>query len=140
MSAAYALGTYAVKAYFMSTEDDLSIARNHFADNLKKRRISGGYTQVEFSKLLGIEQGLLSRLENGARGFTSESLTEYASKLNIQPWELLLPPDISESKLRLISAIRRLPDARIATLLSLLPLDVDAVSGDQSEMPSHKRR
>lgn len=70
-------------------------ARLIFGENLKSRRNSMGYSQVDFAKILGINQGELSQIENGVRGFSSDSLTEFSKSLGVEPWELLRPPAAS---------------------------------------------
>lgn len=65
-----------------------------FGKNLKRLRKQRGLSQEQFAELLGVKQSYLSRMESGARGFTSESLAATAEKLGCQPWELLADPDI----------------------------------------------
>ncbi len=57
---------------------------------LRELRQKRGLTQVELSKLTGIDQGAISRIENGhTGGIEFDVLERLCDALNCQPWDLL---------------------------------------------------
>ena len=60
-------------------------------------RVKRGLTQVQLARLIGLDQSILSRIENGRRRVSTTELAELAAVLKIDPLELLEETPLSEA-------------------------------------------
>lgn len=58
-------------------------------DNLKKIRIQKSITQIEISKILGVDRSFVSNIENGKTNPTLSTITNLAKALCVSINELL---------------------------------------------------
>ena len=63
--------------------------------NIKRYRNYRKWTQAEFAERLDISVNFLSDIENGKRWISPRSIVKIASVLEIEPYELLKPADLS---------------------------------------------
>jgi transcriptional regulator with XRE-family HTH domain len=74
--------------------------RAQFAENLRAIRDYIGLTRDQFCELLGVELSTLISVENADHAPSFDVLEQFASKLNVQVWELFrFDPDFT-SELR----------------------------------------
>mgnify|MGYP003941522159 CR=1 FL=1 len=64
-----------------------------FGSNLRKYRNQRGLSQRELFSLCGIDNGMLSRMENGQINVTLNTLSILATTLEVSCWELLITTD-----------------------------------------------
>lgn len=64
-----------------------------FGSNLRKYRNQRGLSQRELFSLCGIDNGMLSRMENGQINVTLNTLSILATTLEVSCWELLVTTD-----------------------------------------------
>ena len=74
------------------TENEL---RDIVRTNIKRYRNYRKWTQAEFAEKLDISINFLSDIENGKRWISPASMVKFASVLEIEPYELFKPADIS---------------------------------------------
>lgn len=69
---------------------DPSVYLTFVADNVRKRRIALGYTQLECARLLGVgHESYWRGLETASKGLSLERLIMVADVLGCKPGELL---------------------------------------------------
>ena len=66
--------------------------------SLEETRKSAGYSQSEFSKLLGIAQSTYCQYERGKRAVPVEVAKRICQKLNVAEAEIFLPKMFTVSK------------------------------------------
>lgn len=71
---------------------DVAIYRT-FGSNLRKYRNQRGLSQRALFSLCGIDNGMLSRMENGQINVTLNTLSILATTLEVSCWELLVATD-----------------------------------------------
>lgn len=69
-------------------------SKNIVGDNIKRLRLSSGFTQEELALSSGLSQGYINQLENGKRNFTQKSLERIACELHVDMYRLLMEGDI----------------------------------------------
>jgi transcriptional regulator with XRE-family HTH domain len=70
------------------TESDL---RAVLGENLKKYRISKGFSQAKLAEILDISPNFISDIETGKRWLSSDTLVNISKALDVQAYELLRP-------------------------------------------------
>lgn len=68
--------------------------RQHIGENLKRIREQKGLTQKEMAKLLGYSFGGYVKIEQGARGISTEKIYKVADKIGCSPNDIFLPYDV----------------------------------------------
>lgn len=71
---------------------DISLFRT-FGSNLKKYRDQRGLSQRALFALSGIDNGMLSRMENGQINVTLKTISTLAESLDVSCWQLLFTTD-----------------------------------------------
>jgi transcriptional regulator with XRE-family HTH domain len=66
--------------------------RQIFATNLRKARHAKGLSQEALAFDASIDRGHLSEIENGKLWVGLEIISKLASVLEVEPYELLMPP------------------------------------------------
>lgn len=68
-----------------------------YAENIKSKRIEKGIKQDELAEKIGLSEKYISDLETGRRAGSLETLVMLADALEVEPYELLLPPQTNIS-------------------------------------------
>ena len=63
--------------------------REQFAENLRRRRLEAGLSQMQLSDLSGLHMTEISRLERGTRDPRLSTVVRLARALEVAPGELL---------------------------------------------------
>ena len=71
-------------------------SKNIVGKNIRRFRLSAGFTQEELAHSSGLSQGYINQLENGKRNFTQKSLERIAGELNMDMYRLLMDGDTPE--------------------------------------------
>lgn len=67
-------------------------------NSIKIYRKRAGLTQVGLAKAIGTSESMMVKLEHGARCLTSEWLERLGAALDIEPYLLIAPPDLTPSE------------------------------------------
>lgn len=62
-------------------------------ENLRRYRLARGLSQEAFADVVGVHRTYMGGLERGERNLTLRSVERIASLLDLDPVELLLPPE-----------------------------------------------
>lgn len=65
--------------------------------NVKRLRERSKITKTRFAQMLGIGRPLLNKIENGMANPRINLICQMAEALEVEPWELLMPPDETQS-------------------------------------------
>lgn len=65
-------------------------SKNIVGENIRKFRLSAGFTQEALANRSGLSQGYINQLENGKRNFTQKSLELIAGELQMDMYRLLM--------------------------------------------------
>ena len=68
-------------------------SKNIVGENIRRFRLSAGFTQEELAHSSGLSQGYINQLENGKRNFTQKSLERIAGELKMDMYRLLMDGD-----------------------------------------------
>ncbi|MBO5731708.1 MAG: helix-turn-helix transcriptional regulator [Treponema sp.] len=68
-----------------------------YIQNIKRLRLQKTYSQEALAEKAEISPGFLSDIENGKKWGSFETLIAIANALEVEPYELLLPPQTSIS-------------------------------------------
>lgn len=63
-----------------------------YSENIKSKRIEEGIKQDKLAEKIGLTEKYISDLETGRRAGSLETLLLIANALDVEPYELLLPP------------------------------------------------
>lgn len=63
-----------------------------YSENIKAKRIEEGIKQDKLAEKIGLTEKYISDLETGRRAGSLETLLLLANALDVEPYELLLPP------------------------------------------------
>ncbi len=63
-----------------------------YSENIKSKRIEEGIKQDKLAEKIGLTEKYISDLETGRRAGSLETLLLLANALDVEPYELLLPP------------------------------------------------
>ena len=90
-------------------------------NNIRNLRKNAGYGQGNLAQLLGVDQSLISKIENGERGLTSDMMSKLAALFGVTEEQLENPGmemsslsvafrggDLSVAEMEAISAINRI--------------------------------
>ena len=69
--------------------------RGILSSNLKRYRTYHKFSQAELAEKLDISIPFLSDVENGRKWISPNTLVKFASVLNIEPYELFMPENVS---------------------------------------------
>jgi transcriptional regulator with XRE-family HTH domain len=74
-----------------------------FGENLRALRTEKGLSQRALFALCGIDNGMISRMENGTVNVTLSTLKSLADALGVPPWRLLFEEEkkVEEEKIDL---------------------------------------
>ena len=72
-------------------------SKNIVGKNIRRFRLSAGFTQEELAHSSGLSQGYINQLENGKRNFTQKSLERIAEELKTEMYRLLMEEDIERT-------------------------------------------
>lgn len=64
-----------------------------YAENIKSKRIEKGIKQDKLAEKIGLSEKYISDLETGRRAGSLETLVMLSDALEVEPYELLLPPN-----------------------------------------------
>ena len=76
---------------------DITELNEIYIQNIKQFRKSNDLSQETLSEKAGISPSFLSDIENGKKWGSFETLVSLANALEVEPYELLLPPQTSIS-------------------------------------------
>ena len=68
-----------------------------YGSNIKRLRKSNDFSQETLAEKAGISPSFLSDIENGKKWGSFETLVALANALEVEPYELLLPPQTAIS-------------------------------------------
>lgn len=84
-------------------------------NRIKEIREARGWTQADLSAASGINQGYLSKMENGTANATMDKIKAVSAALGVDDYELFAPSDV---KARILLAFGQLPpDQRDAAVV-----------------------
>lgn len=63
-----------------------------YSENIKTKRINAGIKQDKLAEKIGLSEKYISDLETSRRAGSLETLLLLANALEVEPYELLLPP------------------------------------------------
>ena len=87
------------------TENEL---RKVFSSNLKSLRTQLKLSQANLAKKTGVSINFINDIESGKKWISTGTLTGLANALNVEPYELLKPPDLFPDNFG--SIVRKLTD------------------------------
>lgn len=67
-----------------------------FAMNVKAYRLAASYSQEKLAELAGLHRTYISSLEREKRNVSISNIEQIAKALNIEAYELFLPPEKSD--------------------------------------------
>lgn len=76
---------------------DITELNEIYIQNIKRFRKSNDLSQETLSEKAGISPSFLSDIENGKKWGSFETLVSLANALEVEPYELLLPPQTAIS-------------------------------------------
>ena len=76
---------------------DITELNEIYIQNIKRFRKSNDLSQETLSEKAGISPSFLSDIENGKKWGSFETLVSLANALEVEPYELLLPPQTNIS-------------------------------------------
>ena len=86
-------------------------------ENLKAIRKRRGLTQAQLAEASGLDQGFLSKVENGDANPTLDKITDIAAALKVHPAELFGLPALQQ---RAIAALNSIDPQRQEAALTVL--------------------
>lgn len=89
-------------------------------DNLRFLRKQRGLTQVQLSEKAGIDQGFLSKLENGETNITLDKIKDLAAALNVHPAQMFALPELQNRAMLALSNIDPLRQEAAVTVLEAM--------------------
>lgn len=100
---------------------DFEELKEIYAENIKAKRIEKGIKQDKLAEKIGLSEKYISDLETGRRAGSLETLVMLADALEVEPYELLLPPNknLSYDTKRTQNLMKRLR-ANVGELLDTL--------------------
>jgi len=65
-----------------------------YISNIRRLRLTQHLSQAELAEKIGISDSFMSLIETGKKWGSFQTLADIATALNVEPYELLLPPNI----------------------------------------------
>lgn len=90
------MSSYQLKYYSVGIKTTETNVREIFAYNLKRLRKSKKMSQLEFANAVGKSFTFISDIENCKKWISPETLSVFATKLGVEPYQLFLPRDFSK--------------------------------------------
>jgi transcriptional regulator with XRE-family HTH domain len=95
-------------------------------ERVRQIREAKGWTQADLAEASGINQGFISKVENGTANPTLDKIEIIARALGVQPYELFSPDGL---KARALMAIGQMPDAKAEAAVVVLEAMVSDPNG-----------